>query len=101
MVRGYRLIRILVCALIPAILSGCGSTTSPTTPPAASACTFTVTITSLNTIPLPAQGTRYEFFFASTVVGASAAGYLVDVNAAPDGCSTPWTAASANTSAVQ
>jgi hypothetical protein len=55
----------------------------------------------LNTTPLPAQGTRFEFYFASTVVPPIAAGYLVDVNAAPAGCSTAWTAVSANTSAVQ
>jgi len=58
-------------------------------------------MTSFTTTPSPAQGTRYEFFFSSTVLAPAAAVYLVDVNAAPVGCTTTWTAISANRDAVQ
>jgi len=95
-------IAILVCAAVPVLFFGCGSPSSPTSPPTVpSACTFTVTMTSFTSTPSPAQGTRYEFFFASNVQAPAAVVYLVDVNAAPSGCTTAWTAASANTSAVQ
>jgi len=95
-------IRILVYATIPALFSACDSATSPTTPPTGpTACTFTVTMTSFTSTPSPAQGTRYEFFFAASALTSAAAVYLVDVNAAPIGCTTAWTAVSANTSAVQ
>jgi len=56
---------------------------------------------SFTTTPSPAQGTRYEFFFSSNVLTSAAAVYLVDVNAAPFGCATAWTAISANREAVQ
>ena len=56
---------------------------------------------SFTSTPSPAQGTRYQFFFSSAILPSTAAVYLVDVNAAPPGCSTAWQAASANTSAVQ
>jgi hypothetical protein len=58
-------------------------------------------MTSFTSTPSPAQGTRYEFFYGSSVLAASSAVYLVDVNAAPAGCTTAWTALSSNTSAVQ
>jgi hypothetical protein len=100
MARPRMLIRILACIAVPAAFSGCGSSTSPTSPPP-SACTFTVTMASFTTTPSPAQGTRYEFYFSSNLLAPVAAVYLVDVNAAPPGCTTAWTAVSANTSAVQ
>jgi hypothetical protein len=40
-------------------------------------------------------------YFPVTILPAQATAYVVDVNAAPSGCQTPWTAVSANTSAVQ
>jgi len=43
----------------------------------------------------------YEFFFSSNILVSAAAVYLVDVNAAPVGCTTAWTAMSANRDAVQ
>lgn len=58
-------------------------------------------MTSFTTTPSPAQGVRYEFFFSSTVLVPAAAVYLVDVNAGPPGCTTAWTAVSANRDAVQ
>jgi hypothetical protein len=58
-------------------------------------------MTSFTTTPSPAQGTRYQFFFAANALSSQAAVYLVDVNAAPAGCTTAWTAVSADTSAVQ
>ena len=56
---------------------------------------------SFTSTPSPAQGTRYEFFFGGNVLAPAVAVYLVDVNAAPTGCTTAWTAVSANTGAVQ
>ena len=58
-------------------------------------------MTSFTSTPSPAQGTRYEFYFSSNLLAPAAAVYLVDVNAAPPGCTTAWTAVSANTGAVQ
>ena len=85
---------IVVCA-------ACGSSpTTASTQGSPTPCTFTVTMTSLTSTPSPAQGTRYQFFFSSTVASTPAV-YFVDVNAAPPGCSTAWQAVSANTSAVQ
>ena len=40
-------------------------------------------------------------YFQSTVLPAQPSVYVVDINAAPAGCLTTWTAVSANTSAVQ
>jgi hypothetical protein len=81
--------------------SGCGSSSSPTAPIGSPTCTFTVTISSFPQTPVPTQGTRYGFFFANNILPSTAAVYLVDVNAAPIGCTTPWTAVSGSTSAVQ
>ena len=79
----------------------CGGCDSSSTPAAPTDCTFTVTMTSFTTTPSPAQGMRYELFFSSIVLVPAAAVYLVDVNAAPVGCTTEWTAISANRDAVQ
>jgi hypothetical protein len=97
-----RWIEPLLCAAALASCAGCGGSATPTAPsPGVTGCTFTVTMTSFTSTPSPAQGTRYQFFFASAVLSSTAAVYLVDVNAAPAGCSTAWQALSANTSAVQ
>src|SRR5580765_5436573 len=86
---------IVVCA-------ACGSSPIKTSPSGSpTPCTFTVTMTSFTSTPSPAQGTRYQFFFSSAVLASTAAVYLVDVNAAPSGCSTAWQAVSANAGAVQ
>jgi hypothetical protein len=77
------------------------SSSTPAVPTGPTDCTFTVTMTSFTTTPSPAQGTRYEFFFSSTILASTAAVYLVDVNAGPVGCTTAWTAVSANRDAVQ
>ena len=84
------------------LCAGCGSSATSTAPsPGVTGCTFTVTMTSFTSTPSPAQGTRYQFFFASAVLSSTAAVYLVDVNAGPAGSLTAWQALSANTSAVQ
>ena len=88
----------LLCATVIVACGGCGS---PTLPAGPTECTFTVTMTSFTTTPSPAQGTRYELFFSSNILAAAASVYLVDVNAAPAGCATVWTATSANRDAVQ
>jgi hypothetical protein len=58
-------------------------------------------MTSFTSTPSPVQGLRFEFFFANNVQSSAVAVYLVDVNAAPPGCTTAWTAVSQNTAAVQ
>jgi hypothetical protein len=40
-------------------------------------------------------------YFAATVLPATATVYVVDVSGAPAGCVTPWTAVTADSSAVQ
>jgi hypothetical protein len=93
---------ILCCATAIGVCAACGSsptTASPSGSP--TPCTFTVTMASFTSTPSPAQGTRYQFFFSSAILASTAAVYVVDVNAAPPGCSTAWQATSANTSAVQ
>jgi hypothetical protein len=40
-------------------------------------------------------------YFQATVLPAQASVYVVDINFAPAGCLTAWTAVSVNTSAVQ
>jgi hypothetical protein len=40
-------------------------------------------------------------YFQSTVLPAQSSVYVVDINSAPAGCLTTWTAVSADTSAVQ
>ncbi len=40
-------------------------------------------------------------YFQATLLPAAPAVYVVDINSAPAGCLTGWTAVSANTSAVQ
>jgi hypothetical protein len=54
-----------------------------------------------STPPPPVEGLPYALFFSTKVFPPASAVYLVDVNAGPPGCQMPWTAVSANTSAVQ
>src|SRR5512138_1231377 len=82
--------------------TGCGSSTSPTPAPVPAVCTFTITIGMFPIAPpTPGQGMVWTTYFAATILPSQATVYLVDVNAAPSGCLTSWTAVSANTSAVQ
>ena len=97
---GRTCIGIVVCAIVIGVCTGCGNGNS-STPTAPTTCTFTVTMTSFTTTPSPAEGTRYEFFFSSTTLAPAAAVFLVNVNAGPAGCTTAWTAVSANRDAVQ
>jgi hypothetical protein len=92
---------VVVGATVIGVCAACDSSSGPAmaTPPAD--CTFTVTMTSFTATPSPVQGTRYDFFFSSTTLAPTAAVFLVDVNAAPPGCTTAWTAVSANREAVQ
>jgi hypothetical protein len=83
------------------VCGGCDSSSTPAVPTGPIDCTFIVTMTSFTTTPSPAQGMRYELFFSSNVLVPAAAVYLVDVNAGPVGCTTEWTAISANRDAVQ
>ena len=92
---------VLLCTTVIGAWAGCGSSSAPAVPTGPTDCTFTVTMTSFTTTPSPAQGTRFEFFFSSNILASAAAVYLVDVNAAPFGCTTAWTAISANRDAVQ
>jgi hypothetical protein len=58
-------------------------------------------MTSFTSSPSPVQGLAYVSFFSTKVFPPAPDVYLVDVNAGPPGCLTPWTAVSADTSAVQ
>jgi len=94
-----RAIEIFAWLPIALAFCACSTSTSPT-PPAA--CTLTITIGMFPIAPpSPGQGMVWTSYFAATVLPAQATAYLVDVNAAPAGCSTSWTAVSADTSAVQ
>jgi hypothetical protein len=74
----------------------------PTPAPAPAVCTFTITIGMFPIAPpTPGQGMVWTTYFAATILPSQATVYVVDVNAAPSGCLTSWTAVSANTSAVQ
>jgi hypothetical protein len=95
-------IRILVCVGFAAMLSGCGKSADPTSPsPAACSVTITIGRFSNGAPPSPGQGMVWTSYFQSTVLAAQPSVYVVDINAAPAGCLTTWTAGSANTSAVQ
>jgi hypothetical protein len=91
----------LVGAAISAVCAGCGGNSTSITSPADTTCTFTVTMTSFTSTPSPVQGLAYASFFSTKVFPPASDVYLVDVNAAPPGCLTPWTAVSTDTSAVQ
>jgi len=91
----------LLSIAIAAVGAGCGGHSTSITSPADTTCTFTVTMTSFTSTPSPVQGLAYASFFSTKVFPATSDVYLVDVNAGPSGCLTPWTAVSADTSAVQ
>ena len=102
-VMSYRVaLRRLLLVAAALVGAGCGSSTSPTPAPAPAVCTFTITIGMFPIAPpTPGQGMVWTTYFAATILPSQATVYLVDVNAAPSGCLTSWTAVSANTSAVQ
>jgi hypothetical protein len=91
-------IRIPVCVAFAAMLSGCGG--GPTSPVV---CSTTITIGLFpNGAPAsPGQGQVWTSYFQATVLPAQPSVYVVDINFAPAGCLTAWTAVSGNTSAVQ
>ena len=95
--------RIRVCLALAAMLSGCGSSSGPTTPTSPVTCSAAITIGrfSNGAPPSPGQGMAWTSYFQTTVLPAQASVYVVDLNFTPAGCLTPWTAVSANTSAVQ
>jgi len=97
------LIRILVCVGFAALLSGCGSSADPTSPTSPVGCTTAITIGVFsNGAPAsPGQGMVWTSHFQATVLPAQPSVYVVDINSAPAGCLTNWTAVSANTAAVQ
>ena len=97
------LIRIPVCVAFAAMLSGCGSSTEPTSPTSPVGCSAAITIGIFsNGAPAsPGQGMVWTSYFQATVLPAQPSVYVVDINSAPAGCLTTWTAVSANTSAVQ
>jgi hypothetical protein len=102
-VMSYRVaLRRLLLVAAALVGAGCGSSTSPTPAPAPAVCTFTITIGMFPIAPpTPGQGMVWTTYFAATILPSQATVYLVDVNAAPSGCLTSWTAVSANTSAVR
>jgi hypothetical protein len=96
------LIRISMCIATAAMLSGCVSSdaTSPTSP-AGCSTVITIGLFSNGAPPSPGQGMEWTSYFRATVLPAQPSVYVVDLNSAPAGCLTTWTAVSANTSAVQ
>src|SRR3954464_11651552 len=96
------LIRIPMCVALAAMLSGCGGS-EPTSPTSPATCSTAITIGRFtNGAPAsPGQGMVWTSYFQVTVLPAQAAVYVVDLNSAPAGCLTGWTAVSADTSAVQ
>ena len=103
MSRSRLLVACLLDVALAAVCANCGGQSTSTTSPsvADTNCTFTVTMTSFTSTPSPVQGLAYASFFSTNVLPPVPAVYLVDVNAAPPGCLTAWTAVSADTSAVQ
>jgi hypothetical protein len=97
------LIRIPVCVAFAVVLSGCGSSASPTSPTSPTGCSTVITIGVFsNGAPAsPGQGMVWTSYFQATVLPAQSSVYVVDINSSPAGCLAGWTAVSANTSAVQ
>ena len=84
------------------MLSGCGSSTNPTSPTTVGCSTaITIGMFTNGAPPSPGQGMVWTSYFQATVLPAQASVYVVDLNATPAGCLTAWTAVSANTAAVQ
>jgi hypothetical protein len=97
------LIRIHVCVAMAAMLSGCGSSADPTSPTSPAVCTTAITIGifSNGSPASPGQGMVWTSYFQATILPVQSSVYVVDINSAPTGCLTTWTAVSADTSAVQ
>jgi hypothetical protein len=84
-----------------AMLSDCGSSPTSPTPPVACSAAVTIGVFPNGAPPSPGQGMVWTSYFQATVLTAQASVYVVDINSTPAGCLTSWTAASADTSAVQ
>jgi predicted flavoprotein YhiN len=110
------LIRIPVCIVCAAMMSGCGSPagptpstpstpptipTSPTPPVECSSTIITIGRLSNGSAPSPGQGMEWASYFQTTVLPARSAVYFVDINFEPAGCIKSWTVVSADMSAVQ
>jgi len=97
------LIRIRVCIVLAAMLSGCGSSADPASPTSPAGCSTAITIGifSNGAPPSPGQGMVWTSYFQATVLPAQPSVYVVDINSSPAGCLAGWTAVSADTSAVQ
>ena len=93
------IVRISVCVAFAAMLSGCG----PTSPTPIAECNPAITIGVFsNGAPAsPGQGMVWTSYFNTTVLPAQPSVYVVDLNFTRTGCAPPWTAVSADTSAVQ
>jgi len=85
------------------MLSSCGNSADPTSPTAPAACNTAITIGIFpnGAPPSPGQGMVWTSYFQTAVLPAQSSVYVVDINSAPAGCLTTWTAVSADTAAVQ
>ena len=92
------ILRIPVCVAFAAMLSGCATSPTPVT---CGAAAITIGVFSNGAPPSPGQGMVWTSYFATTVLPAQPSVYVVDINFAPAGCVSTWTAVSADTSAVQ
>jgi len=97
------MIRIYVCVGFVVMLSSCGNSADPTSPTAPVACNTAITIGIFpnGAPPSPGQGMVWTSYFQTAVLPAQSSVYVVDINSAPAGCLTTWTAVSADTAAVQ
>lgn len=93
--------RRLVRGALAAVLTGCGPSAAPAAP--RPACSTTITIGRLpNGSPAsPGQGPVWTAYFGGTALTAQSSVYVVDISFGSAGCSTAWTASSADTTAVQ
>jgi hypothetical protein len=93
--------RIFACVAF-AVMFGCGKTsTSPTPVVACNAAVITIGLFTNGAPASPGQGQVWSSYFGATVLPSQASVYVVDLNYAPNGCVTSWTAVSSDTSAVQ
>jgi hypothetical protein len=84
------------------MLSGCaGSDPTPPTSPVGCSAVITIGLFPNGAPATPGQGMVWTSYFQATVLPAQSSVYVVDINSAPAGCLTAWTAVSADTSAVQ
>ena len=90
-----------LCVAFVAMLSGCDTATSPTPIVACRDTMITIGVFSNGAPASPGQGMVWTSYFQTAVLPAQSSVYVVDINSAPAGCLTTWTAVSADTAAVQ